>query len=186
MSVKFNHSDEYSMYFCSFTCFEWIPLFNITQSYDLVYKWFRILKDKNIVVLAFVIMPNHLHFILYFSRPGFRLNSIISNGKRFIAYEIVKRLKAAGELILLQHLNASLSLREIKKGQRHKVFEESFDAKPIFTDKFLDQKILYIHLNPVRGKWNLANHFTEYEHSSASFYELNEVKYFEPVHYRNL
>ncbi len=186
MSVKFKHSDEYSTYFCTFTCFEWKPLFDISNSYDLVYKWFRILSKKNIKVLAYVIMPNHLHFILYFSKPGFRLNSIISNAKRFMAYEIVKRLNALEQLALLGHLHTALTTRELRKGQLHRIFEKSFDAKPVFTDDFLYQKILYIHLNPLRGKWNLVNHFTDYEHSSASFYEMNEIKHFEPVHYRDL
>jgi hypothetical protein len=63
------------------------------------------------------------------------------------------------------------------------LFEESFDAKPIFTEPFLRQKLDYIHLNPVRGKWKLAEDFTRYEHSSASFYELGKADYFTPVHY---
>ena len=62
-----------------------------------------------------------------------------------------------------------MALREKKKGQIHKVFRDSFDAKPIFSQKFLIQKINYIHHNPVSGKWMLVKNFIEYEHSSASF-----------------
>ena len=90
------------------------------------------------------------------------------------------------EAAILELLRESLTEREKKKGQLHKVFKQSFDAKPIFSDKFLMQKINYIHNNPVSGKWNLAKDFVSYEHSSASFYELGQVQHFLPVHYRDI
>jgi hypothetical protein len=43
------------------------------------------------------------------------------------------------------------------------------------TDKFLQQKLDYIHHNPISGKWNLADTFIDYKHSSAGFYENNLV-----------
>jgi len=186
MSVKYKHSDVYSMYFCTFTCFNWLSLIETTKSYDLVYNWFNILKQQNIDTVAYAIMPNHLHCILHFPEPDFSLNKIIGNAKRFMAYEILNRLEKNKETVMLELLAASVSDREKKKGQLHKVFKESFDAKPIFSDKFLMQKINYIHYNPVTGKWNLAKDFISYEHSSASFYELGQVQHFLPVHYRDL
>lgn len=186
MSVKYKHSDVYSMYFCTFTCINWLPLIETTKSYDLIYNWFKILKQENIAVVAYAIMPNHLHCILHFPTADFDLNKIIGNGKRFIAYEIVNRLEVNKEAAILELLRESLTEREKKKGQLHKVFKQSFDAKPIFSDKFLMQKINYIHNNPVSGKWNLAMDFVSYEHSSASFYELGQVQHFLPVHYRDL
>ena len=51
------------------------------------------------------------------------------------------------------------------------MFNDSFDAKDIHNEKFLHHKIDYIHHNPVSGKWNLAEDFASYEHSSAAFYE---------------
>jgi len=72
------------------------------------------------------------------------------------------------------------------KAQRHRVFEESFDAKGISSEKFLLQKLNYIHRNPVSGRWNLAKDFTEYEHSSASFYETGLIKCYEPFDFRNV
>lgn len=38
-------------------------------------------------------MPNHLHAIVAFVNWGKSINSIISNGKRFIAYEIAGKLE---------------------------------------------------------------------------------------------
>jgi putative transposase len=200
MAIKLKHSSVYSTYFCTFTCFNWLPLFHLTDSYDLVYKWFNYLKDeKKTEVIAYVIMPNHLHCILHFRDENFELNKIIGNAKRFLAYEIVKRLEkrvTAGSApsatpcveteVIINALMDAVSAREKKKGQIHKVFEESFDGKAIFSQKFLDQKIGYIHNNPISGKWQLAKDFTGYEHSSASFYELGVVKHFKPLHFMDV
>jgi REP element-mobilizing transposase RayT len=157
-----------------------------TNSYDLIYSWFNILKRYNIEIIGYVIMPNHVHCILYFPEPGFNLNKILSNGKRFMAYEIISRLKAANNIGTLKILHDALTERERKKKQLHKVFEDSFDAKAIFSEKFLVQKLSYIHHNPITGKWKLARDFVSYEHSSASFYEKGLVRYFEPRHFTDL
>ena len=186
MSVKYKHSDVYSMYFCTFTCYEWMHLFELTNSYDLVYDWFNILKKDKIEVIGYVIMPNHVHCILYFPEAGFNLNKILSNGKRFMAYELVNRLEKANDTNTLTILQNALTERERKKKQLHKVFKDSFDAKPIFSEKFLLQKLNYIHYNPVKGKWRLAKDFVSYEHSSASFYEEGITRHFIPKHYKDL
>ncbi len=82
VAIKYKHSDTYSMYYCTFTCYQWISLFELTDSYDLVYKWFLYLRQKKIAdSVAYIIMPNHLHFILYFANAGFNLNKAISNAK---------------------------------------------------------------------------------------------------------
>ncbi len=186
MSVKYKHSDSHAMFFCTFTCYNWMPLFQLTNSYDLIYNWFNILKNNSIKVPAYVIMPNHVHSILYFPETGFNLNIILSNGKRFMAYELVKRLRQANDSKTLSILQNALTEREKGKGQLHKVFRDSFDAKPIFSEKFLLQKMNYIHHNPVSGKWHLAKDFVLYEHSSASFYEQGISRHFVPAHFKDL
>ena len=131
-------------------------------------------------------MPNHLHVILHLKGMSINLNKIVSNGKRFMAYSIITRLEEGMHHDVLEVLYGSVTTRERKKGQKHKVFEASFDAKPIYTKYFLEQKIDYIHHNPVRGKWSLTKDFTDYPHSSASFYEKGIVGLFEPRHYNDL
>jgi REP element-mobilizing transposase RayT len=186
MAIKYKHSNEYSTYFVTFTCFKWLSLFEITNSYDIVYNWFSILKENAISVIGYVIMPNHVHVIVYFHKPSGDLNKVISNAKRFMAYEIINRLEKNGNEELLQLLSASVTKREINKGQKHKVFTSSFDAKSIYSDKFLFQKLNYIHANPVTGKWALAKDYVSYDHSSAAFYELDKATHFTPTHFRDL
>ena len=131
-------------------------------------------------------MPNHLHCILYFPDEHFDLGKIIGNAKRFMAYEIVRRLKVMNLDNTLTILKNGLTDRKIKKGQKHRVFEDSFDAKPIFSESFFFQKPDYIHYNPVQDKWKLVEDFFEYEHSSASFYETGKAFHFEPTHYNEM
>ena len=130
-----------SIYFVTFTCFKWLPLFERSNAYDTIYKWFDFLHQKKINVIGYVIMPNHLHVMLHFPLMLKSLNNVVSNCKRFIAYEIIKRLAAKRENELLDSLHAGVSKRERKKGQLHKVFEDSFEAKECFTTEFIFQKL---------------------------------------------
>jgi REP element-mobilizing transposase RayT len=188
MAIRTNHQITENTWFLTFTCFNWIPLFEITSSYDLIYNWLKLIGEKyQIKTLAFVIMPNHVHLLLYLSDETVNLNTIIGNAKRFMAYELIKRLQQQGQHHLLNTLSLACSEKEKAKGQLHKVFEPSFDAKPVFTDAFLYQKLDYIHHNPVSGKWNLADDFTAYPHSSAAFYHLNNTHLFvNIIDYREL
>jgi hypothetical protein len=131
-------------------------------------------------------MPNHLHCMLFFPAKGYSLNKIIGNAKRFMAYEMINRLKNDNQVHILELLSKGVTLNEQKKNQLHKLFEDSFDAKSIDTPKFLEQKLNYMHLNPVRGRYRLVEDWRAYEHSSASFYEFNQSSKFTPVHYMEL
>jgi hypothetical protein len=115
-------------------------------------------------------MPNHLHVLLHLPADFKSINTVISNSKRFLAYEIIKCLEAQNAEPLLQELHHAVKKREQLKGQIHKVFEESFDAKECHSLPFIEQKLIYMHHNPVKGKWNLVNDFALYPHSSAGFH----------------
>jgi REP element-mobilizing transposase RayT len=79
--------------FITFTCYKWLPLIEITNSYDLVYKWFDYLKTKGHLVAGYVVMPDHVHALIYFSKTQKPINKIVADGKRFMAYKIVKRVE---------------------------------------------------------------------------------------------
>ena len=183
MPVRFqHHQNDNSCYFITFTCYKWLQLFEIAGAYDTVYKWFDHLYNNKIYVTGYVIMPNHVHVLLYFPQMPGSLNTVIGNAKRFMAYEIIKRLEENKETKLLDLLHSGVKKREAKKGQIHKVFEDSFDAKACYSEEFIFQKLQYIHHNPVSKKWNLVSDFADYEHSSASFYESKVRKYENIVH----
>jgi hypothetical protein len=75
------------IYFITFTCHQWLALIEKTNCYNVVYNWFEILKKRNHDVLAYVIIPNHLHLLLCYSGGRRSLNFEIGEAKRFIAYE---------------------------------------------------------------------------------------------------
>lgn len=171
MVIRTKHQVTDDTWFITFTCFNWLPLFEVTQLYDMVYKWLGLIEVKyQIKTLAFVIMPNHVHLLLHLTEYNINLNTVKGNAKRFMAYEFIQRLQRQNEHTLLNTLALACSVKEKAKGQLHKAFEPSFDAKPIYTLGFLNQKLDYIHHNPVSGKWNLADEFTAYPHSSAAYY----------------
>ena len=47
--------------------------------------------------LGYVIMPNHAHFLLRVPVSG-AINTMLGNGKRFLAYEIIDRLRRVSTL----------------------------------------------------------------------------------------
>ena len=170
MAVKQQISAADGTYFITITCFSWLHLFEISDAYDCVYKWFNVLRKNGHFINGYVIMPNHLHALISFSNTGKNINTIIGNGKRFMAYDIVQRLEEANNEIILAKLSEAVKPSDRKRGKLHEVFEDSFDIKECFSKKFILQKLDYIHWNPCSEKWYLARCPEEYLHSSASFY----------------
>jgi hypothetical protein len=186
MSVRRAIAEKDGIYFITFTCKDWLPLFELTQSYDAVYKWFDYLRDKGHFITGYVILPNHLHVLIGFKALSQSINTVVSNGKRFIAYEIIKRLKEQKQIEVLNKLSAAVTDSDRKRGKLHQVFESSFDAKELRTKKFIEQKLSYMHSNPCSGIWNLASSAVEYSHSSAKFYESGMQGVYEVINYMEL
>ena len=174
------------IYFITFTCHNWLPLIDKSNGYDAVYNFFNILQSKGHSMTGYVIMSNHVHLLLYYSGVEKSLNTIIGNGKRFMAYEIVKRLAEKEEHTLLKKLQDSLQRKDAEKGQKHNVWKDSFDVKECRTEKFLLQKHNYMQNNSLSGKWNLATSPLNYVHSSAPFYFNGKQQLFKVKDYREL
>jgi len=182
MPVNKEHIYEPGIYFITFTNYKWLPLFKITNAYDLVYNWFDALKPMGHSVLGYVIMPNHVHALIGFVETKKSINTIIGNGKRFIAYDIVDRLQKADDTEMLKILADGVSPSDKRRGKLHELYEPSFDIKLCRTYKFVKQKLDYMHTNPVSKKWRLVDNFTDYMHSSAGFYEEGRQGIYEVVH----
>jgi len=163
------HGSEDTL-FITFTCFQWLPLIELTNGYDLVYKWFDYLKSQRHLVTGYVVMPNHVHALIYFSKTDKPINKIIGNGKRFMAYEMVKRLKETRQNEMVARLQNAVEAKDRQRGKKHEVWENSFDSKICRNEKYINQKLAYMHANPCTGKWKLAKTPIDYEHSSARFY----------------
>ena len=183
MPVRLQYDkQDHSIYFITITCFKWKRLFDLADAWDAVYKWFDALFERDTRVAGYVIMPNHVHTLLYFPQMPTSLNRVMSNAKRFMAYEIITGLEKKKYFQLLDELHGHVKKHEKKKGQLHKVFEESFDAKECRSREFIKQKLDYIHKNPVSKRWQLVTDYADYPHSSASFYEKGIKGYSNLLH----
>lgn len=119
MAIKVKRDERDALFFVTFTCYKWLALFEETNLYDNIYKWFAYMESQGIKTAGYVIMrmaapPNHLNCMIYLPADSKGLDIVIGNGKRFLAYEIVKRLKEQKDVETLELLE-NTSLPEKRK-----------------------------------------------------------------------
>ena len=183
MPVKNTIPYTQGIFSITITCYKWLPLIEKVNGYEIVYKWFDYLKSQGHYIIGYVIMPNHIHVMIGFTESVQSLNKIIGNGKRFMAYEIIKRLKQHQEVDLLFRLSENIEASRRQNNKMHNVWELSFDWKHCESEKFIEQKLDYYHINPVKGVWNLCDNPVNYMHSSAQFYLENKHRRYEVTSY---
>ena len=66
-----------------------------------------------------------------------------------MTHEIVDNLESIGKIDLLKLMSDAVTTFDKGRNKKHEVFEPSFDCKEILTEKFLIQKLNYMHKNPV-------------------------------------
>jgi len=186
MPVKTKMPYDYGLYFITYTCFHWLSLISITNSYDLIYKGFDYLKGTGHYINGYVIMPNHIHVLIAFRNKEKNLNKLIGDCKRFVGYGMVKRLQADQKKEILQKLSDGVLPSHRKRGKLHEVWEHSFDWKICDSFSMIEQKLNYIHDNPCIGKWNLAESPVDYIHSSAHYYITGEQGIYSVTNYMEL
>jgi REP element-mobilizing transposase RayT len=174
MPVKQTIPYNSGTFFITFTCHKWLPLIEKVNGYDIIYNWFTHLKNNGHYLNGYVIMPNHVHALISFTATKQSINTIIGNGKRFMAYEMIKRLQQNKETDLLLQLQNNVEASRKANNKQHEVWELSFDWKECRSREFTMQKLDYMHNNPCVKKWNLCNSPAEYAHSSAKYYITGE------------
>ena len=174
MPVRRAINESQGIYFITFTCARWLKLFQLTNSYDLVYNWFNYLVKQNHHIIGYTIMPNHVHALIGFSNNGKSINTIVGNGKRFIASELITRRRKENLDEVLERLSGWVNATDRSRNKKHEVFEPSFDWKECNDENMVEQKLNYIHENAIRGEERLVDNPDDYEHSSARFYITGE------------
>jgi len=117
MSIHIAQQNRNTFFFFTVTCYKWMQLIELTKLYDHIYSWFDLLKQRRMYITGYVIMPNHLHGIIYLKETDKTINDILGTGKRFMAYEIVKRLKNLKDSNTLEVLSKGVNKIERKRGK---------------------------------------------------------------------
>jgi hypothetical protein len=129
-------------------------------------------------------MPSHVHALIAFSSSRKSINTVVGNGKRFMAYELVKLLAAQKREDMLEQMRGWVNATEQLQNKKHEVFEPSFDRKECFSIPFMKQKVDYIHSNPC--KEGLAKLPEDYLHSSAKYYYTGKQGVYPVITYMEL
>ena len=153
-------------FFVTTTCHNWYHLLETDASRQLVSDSINFLNKKyESVTLGYVIMPNHIHLIIYFNKTN-QLSNWMRDLKKFTSVMIRQQIEKSGNLELLEKLRVP----EMK--QVFKVWQDRFDDVYLTSKKILETKLEYIHTNPLQEHWNLVSRPESWPDSSAMFYEL--------------
>jgi putative transposase len=155
------HDDNYP-HFVTIATVQWMTLFLRHEYTKIVLDSLRFCqKEKGLRIHAYVIMPDHLHLIL----SAIELARVIGLFKSFTAREIIAQLKADNSRLYLWL--AEDAARKAGEGE-HRIWQDGFHPEQVHTKPFFEQKLAYIHDNPVRrGLVSMPSHWL---HSSAAFY----------------
>ena len=130
------------------------------------------------LLFAFVLMPSHLHSII---KPRERsIGKLLDEFGSFTAHAILHKLRQENERELLEFFSS----QRRDKRHKHSIWQD-IQAKNVFSIKFLNQKIEYIHNNPVDKDWKLVEDRAAYRYSSACFYDRNITPIIEVDDIRN-
>jgi len=127
--------------------------------------------------LGYVLMPNHLHLLIYFKKKN-QLSNLMRDFKKFTSGEIRRLVESEGRLDLLE------KLRYEHREQMFKLWQDRFDDVFIKSKEMMETKLLYMHNNPLQEHWNLVTRPELYPYSSAIYYELEQQQTLEVTHYR--
>ncbi len=150
-------------YFMTSTVNNWLPIFTRPETVQIILdSWKYLQKKHNFKLYGYVILENHLHLIA--QSP--KLSKDMQRFKSYTARKIVDHLHAVKAERLL-HL-FGLFKRRHKRESEYQVWEEGYHPQCIENETVMQQKLEYMHQNPVkRGYVVVAEHW---RYSSAVNY----------------
>ena len=157
------------LYFVTTTIVEWQYVFTSSEYFEVVIDGLRhCVARKGLHLHAFVIMPNHAHYILS-AGEGKNLSNVMRDFNTHTSREITRLLEVNNKSLLVVFATAA---DEEGRGNKYKVWQEGFHPIALESDDFIQQKLNYLHNNPVRkGYVDLPEHWM---YSSARSYILGD------------
>lgn len=154
-----------SVYYVTFSIVDWLPVFVNQRTCGIVTDSLTFChREKGLRINAFVIMPTHLHAIVFHADfNSEKLQLALNDFRKFTGRQLsddVSRSAPACFLTALEGAAATDRDRRFWQPTRHPVGIE--------TQQFWLQKLNYLHDNPCRK--GLVRRPEHWRFSSASFY----------------
>lgn len=153
------------LYYVTFTVVEWLPIFIDETACQIVTNSFNFcITNKHLRVNAYVIMPTHLHAIIFDSEfDPERLKHALDDMRKFTGRRLLDHAA--------RHLPKSFTERfeeNAGKDRERRFWQPSQHPVGIFSNNFWRQKRDYLHHNPCRKGLVLCPE--DWRFSSARFW----------------
>ena len=172
MSIKYKFSNPEGVYFVTFATVGWIDIFTRREYKEILLDSFRhCIKEKGLIIYGYVIMSNHVHMIIgKKGEPSF--SDIMRDMKKYTSVKIIKAIidhpqESRKEWILYLLSKAGKANNNNEIYQFWQQDNHPIELHP--NSDLFNEKLNYIHLNPVTAGW--VNKASDYIYSSASNYE---------------
>jgi REP element-mobilizing transposase RayT len=169
MSRKYKIHDQSYPYFITSTVVNWIDVFTRPQYRDVVINSLRYSrKEKGLLIYAYCIMTNHIHLMV--GTKDEEIQNIIRDFKSYTSNQIRKKLEEnIGESRKKWMLEMMYKAgREKSNNKDFQFWQHSYHPIQLDSNELIDQKLQYIHMNPVKA--GFVNKPEDYLYSSAKNY----------------
>jgi putative transposase len=143
--------DQSAIHFITFAVTEWIDLFTRRQYVDILLdSWRFCQREKGLLLHAWCIMTNHLHFIA--SSQANDLSGTLRDFKKFTSKELIKAI-VENQRESRRDWMLDLFAKAAQTNSRNKdyqVWRQDNHPIELYSNSFIVQRINYIHQNPVR------------------------------------
>lgn len=177
-NYKFHNPD--GVYFVSFAVVEWVDVFTRNEYKEILLQSLSYCqRSKGMEIFAWCIMSNHAHLI-FRSAGGEKPELLLGDFKRYTSQKIVKAIienpRESRKAILLETFKRSA--QNSSNVRHHQFWRHDNHPIELWSNKVIDQKIRYVHQNPVEA--GLVFRAEDYKYSSAIDYSgekgiLNDV-----------
>jgi len=157
------------LYFVTATTRGWKHLFALETYASIVLNslaWLR--RENRMRLFAFVLLPSHLHTLV--KPENDTIGELLQDFGSYASHAILEQLIKDRRDDLIQFFHEQR--RDIR--HQHSIWDD-IQAKNVYSMKFLNQKLEYIHQNPVSKQWKLVAERGDYRYSSACFYDRGET-----------
>jgi REP element-mobilizing transposase RayT len=168
MTTAYKIYDQGALYYVTFQIVTWLDLFIRKVYRDIVIDSLKFCqKNKGLEIYAYVIMSNHMPILLRSNVE--RLSDTIREFKSYTAKDFLKVIDSECESRKEWMLNIfGFAAKRHKRNSKFQIWTHENHAELIYSNKFIDQKINYIHENPVLA--GIVENAEDYVYSSAGIY----------------